>query len=302
MRARAVAVIGPTATGKSDLAVDLATMLGGEVVNADAMQLYRGMDIGTAKLSPAQRRGVPHHLLDTLDVTETASVAVYQAQARTIVEELLAAGRVPVLAGGSGLYLQAVLDDLNFPGTDPQVRAGLEAELVECGATVLHNRLQRLDPMAADRILPSNGRRLVRALEVIQITGRPFSAALPSAGPARYDAVHIGLDADPVTLDTRIEARVGRMFTGGLVEEVRELLAQGLRQGRTASRALGYQHVLAALDVGTDPASAAEPTVRATRRLVRRQRSWFRRDSRIRWLNADRPDLLDAALSLVTDR
>ncbi|MGQ0777051.1 MAG: tRNA (adenosine(37)-N6)-dimethylallyltransferase MiaA [Pseudonocardiales bacterium] len=298
---RVIAVVGPTATGKSDLAVGLATALGGEVVNADAMQLYRGMDIGTAKLTAQQRRGVRHHLLDTLDVTQTASVAVYQVQARAVVEELLAAGRVPVLAGGSGLYVRAVLDELDFPGTDPQVRAGLEAELAERGAGALHDRLHRLDPVAAERILPSNGRRLVRALEVIQITGRPFSATLPQPGPARYDAVQIGLDADPAALDARVDARVGRMFTGGLVEEVRELLAQGLREGRTASRALGYQHVLTALDAGADPVSAAEPTVRATRRLVRRQRSWFRRDGRIRWLDADRPDLLDAALSLMAD-
>ncbi|MGH4024945.1 MAG: tRNA (adenosine(37)-N6)-dimethylallyltransferase MiaA, partial [Pseudonocardiaceae bacterium] len=178
MRARAIAVVGPTATGKSDLAVELAATLDGEVVNADAMQLYRGMDIGTAKLPPARRRGVRHHLLDVLDVTEAASVAAYQREARAVVETLLAAGRVPVLTGGSGLYVRAVLDDLDFPGTDPQVRAGLETELAERGALVLHQRLRQLDPVAAGRILPSNGRRLVRALEVIQITGRPFSATL----------------------------------------------------------------------------------------------------------------------------
>ncbi|MGH4012546.1 MAG: tRNA (adenosine(37)-N6)-dimethylallyltransferase MiaA [Pseudonocardiaceae bacterium] len=293
-----MAVVGPTATGKSDLAVELAARLGGEVVNADAMQLYRGMDIGTAKLPPARRRGVPHHLLDVLDVTEPASVAVYQREARRIVEELLAAGRVPVLAGGSGLYVRAVLDDLDFPGTDPQLRARLDAELAEGGATALYQRLQRLDPMAASRILPSNGRRVVRALEVIQITGRPFSAALPLAGPARYGAVQIGLDADPAALDARVEARVDRMFTGGLVAEVSDLLVRGLREGRTASRALGYHQVLTALDAGADPASAAAPTAQATRRFVRRQRSWFRRDDRIRWLDAQRTDLLDAALSL----
>lgn len=298
MNPHAVAVVGPTATGKSDLAVELAARLGGEVVNADAMQLYRGMDIGTAKLPPARRRGVPHHLLDVLDVTEPASVAVYQREARRIVEELLAAGRVPVLAGGSGLYVRAVLDDLDFPGTDPQLRARLDAELAEGGATALYQRLQRLDPMAASRILPSNGRRVVRALEVIQITGRPFSAALPLAGPARYGAVQIGLDADPAALDARVEARVDRMFTGGLVAEVSDLLVRGLREGRTASRALGYHQVLTALDAGADPASAAAPTAQATRRFVRRQRSWFRRDDRIRWLDAQRTDLLDAALSL----
>ncbi len=298
---RAIAVVGPTATGKSDLAVMLARSLGGEVVNADAMQLYRGMDIGTAKLPLARRCGVRHHLLDILDVTGTASVAVYQREARRIVEELLAAGRVPVLAGGSGLYVQAVLDDLDFPGTDPEVRAQLEAELAERGAPALHRRLRRLDPVAAGRVLPSNGRRLVRALEVIQLTGLPFSAALPEPGPARYRAVIIGLDTDPAVLDARVDARVDRMFRDGLVEEVHELLPLGLREGRTASRALGYQQVIAALDVGADPASAAGPTAQATRRFIRRQRSWFRRDDRIRWLDSQHPDLLDAAFALAVD-
>ncbi|MGH3886040.1 MAG: tRNA (adenosine(37)-N6)-dimethylallyltransferase MiaA [Pseudonocardiaceae bacterium] len=301
MRPRAVAVVGPTATGKSDLAVELARRLGGEVVNADAMQLYRGMDIGTAKLPLAARRGVRHHLLDTLEVTETASVAAYQRAARRIIEELLAADRVPVLAGGSGLYVRAVLDDLDFPGTDPEARAALEAELAEHGAPALHHRLHRLDPVSAGRILPTNGRRLVRALEVIRLTGRPFAAALPASGPARYGAVLIGLDTDPAVLDARVDARVDRMFTAGLVEEVRQLLPRGLRQGRTAPRALGYQQILAALDAGTDPACAADSTARATRRFVRRQRTWFRRDDRIRWLDAHRCDLLDAALSVTMD-
>ncbi|HEY2765325.1 MAG TPA: tRNA (adenosine(37)-N6)-dimethylallyltransferase MiaA [Pseudonocardiaceae bacterium] len=302
MNPGAVAVIGPTATGKSDLAVAIAAALDGEVINADAMQLYRGMDIGTAKLPPAHRRGIRHHLLDTLDVSETASVAVYQAQARAVVEELLAAGRVPVIAGGSGLYVRAVLDDLDFPGTDADVRAGLEAELAERGAPALHEQLQRLDSIAAARILPSNGRRVVRALEVIRITGRPFSAALPRPGPARYGAMQIGLDADPAALDARIDTRVSRMFRSGLVDEVRALLPRGLREGRTASRALGYQQVLAALESGADPASAAEPTARSTRRFVRRQRSWFRRDGRIHWLDADHPGLIEAALSLIDHR
>ncbi|MFN2495212.1 MAG: tRNA (adenosine(37)-N6)-dimethylallyltransferase MiaA [Pseudonocardiaceae bacterium] len=302
MNPRAVAVVGPTATGKSNLAVELAVALGGEVVNADAMQLYRGMDIGTAKLPPACRRGVRHHLLDILDVTETASVAVYQRAAHRIVAELLTDGRIPVLVGGSGLYVRAVLDDLDFPGTDPELRGGLEAELAERGAAALHEQLRQLDPVAASRILPSNGRRLVRALEVIRITGRPFSATLPRPGPARYGTVQIGLDTHPAALDSRVDARVGQMFAGGLVEEVRALLPRGLREGRTASRALGYQQVLAALDAGTDPASAAAPTAQATQRFVRRQRSWFRRDGRIRWLDAERPDLLDAALSLAGRR
>lgn len=301
MNPRALAVVGPTGTGKSDLAVKLARSLGGEVVNADAMQLYRGMDIGTAKLPPPQRAAVRHHLLDVLDVTETASVAAYQREARRIVEELLAAGAVPVLAGGSGLYVQAVLDDLDFPGTDPELRAELEAELAQQGASALHHRLHRLDPVAAGRILPSNGRRVVRALEVIQLTGRPFSAALPPPGPARYRAAIIGLDTDPAVLDARVDARVDRMFTDGLVEEVRGLLSRGLRDGRTASRALGYQQVIAALDAGADPACAAGPTAQATRRFIRRQRSWFRRDGRISWLDCQHPHLLEATLRLAAD-
>ncbi len=302
MNPRAVAVVGPTGTGKSDLAVRLARSLGGEVVNADAMQLYRGMDIGTAKLPPAGRCGVRHHLLDVLDVTESASVAAYQREARRIIEELLAAGGVPVLAGGSGLYVQAVLDDLDFPGTDPELRAQLEAELVQQGALELHDRLHRLDPVAAGRILPNNGRRLVRALEVIRLTGRPFSAALPPPGPPRYRAAIIGLDTEPAVLDARVDARVDRMFADGLVGEVHELLSRGLRDGRTASRALGYQQVITALDTGADPACAAGSTAQATRRFIRRQRSWFRRDGRITWLDCRHPDLLDAALRSAADR
>ncbi|MGQ0838686.1 tRNA (adenosine(37)-N6)-dimethylallyltransferase MiaA [Actinokineospora sp.] len=296
---RAVAVVGPTATGKSDLGVALAERLGGEVVNADAMQLYRGMDIGTAKITAAERRAVPHHLLDVLDVGETASVAAYQRHARAAVEGVLAAGRVPVLVGGSGLYVQAVVDELEFPGTDAGLRARLETELGEVGAAPLHERLTGLDPVAAASILPSNGRRVVRALEVIELTGRPFSASLPRPGPARYGMVLIGLDRAPAELDARVDLRVERMFAAGLVEEVRALADQGLRDGRTASRALGYQQVLAAIDGDHDLAGAAEETARATRRFVRRQRSWFRRDKRITWLDAARADLVDAALALV---
>jgi tRNA dimethylallyltransferase len=289
-------VVGPTGTGKSDLGVELAQRLGGEVVNADAMQLYRGMDVGTAKLTEADRRGVPHHLLDVLEITETASVAAYQRHARRIVEDLLAAGRTPVVVGGSGLYVSALLDDLDFPGTEPAIRARLETELAALGAATLHARLTGLDPVAADAILPGNGRRIVRALEVIELTGRPFSASMPRPGPARYDTVLIGLDRDTAELDERIEQRVDTMFAHGLVAEVRALLPLGLRDGRTASRALGYQQVLAALDGDGDLAAAAAETVRATRRFVRRQRSWFRRDQRITWLDAARPDLLAAAL------
>jgi len=295
---RPVAIVGPTATGKSQLGVALAEALGGEVVNADAMQLYRGMDIGTAKVTTEERRGVPHHLLDVLDVTETASVAAYQRDARACVERLLAEDKVPVLVGGSGLYVRAVLDDLDFPGTDPEIRTRLEGELARVGAPTLHARLAERDPLAATAILPTNGRRVVRALEVIELTGRPFSATMPRPGPARYDTVQLGLDLDIAVLDERVDARVDRMFAAGLVEEVRTLDKQGLRLGRTASRALGYQQVLDELDADEDMDRAAAETARATRRFVRRQRSWFRRDARITWLDATRPDLTQAARAL----
>jgi len=304
MTASPIAVVGPTATGKSALGIELALRLGGEVVNADAMQLYRGMDIGTAKLSAAERGGVPHHLLDVLDVCETASVAAYQRQARQLMESLLDAGRVPILVGGSGLYLQAVLDELDFPGTDPGLRTRLEAELETVGAAALHARLSGLDPAAARAILPSNGRRIVRALEVIELTGRPFSANLPAPGPARYGTVLVGLEVATAELDARVDARVRRMFADGLADEVRELETRGLREGRTASRALGYQQVLAAFDGACgesgepDLAAAEAETARATRRFVRRQRSWFRRDARISWLDAERADLVEAAVEL----
>lgn len=298
-----VAVVGPTATGKSGLGVALAARLHGEVVNADAMALYRGMDIGTAKPAPAERGGVRHHLLDVLDVTETASVAAYQRAARAVVEDLRAAGRTPVLVGGSGLYVQAVVDELDFPGTDPALRAELEAALAADGPAVLHARLAAVDPAAAAAVLPSNGRRIVRALEVVALTGRPFPARLTTGGPPRYDAVLLGVDRPVAELDERVARRVARMFAAGLVAETRDLLDRGLRDGRTASRALGYQQVAGALDGGApdgvgDLAAAATDTVRATRRFVRRQRSWFRRDPRVRWLGPG-PDLLDRALAAV---
>ncbi|MEV0681546.1 tRNA (adenosine(37)-N6)-dimethylallyltransferase MiaA [Actinosynnema sp. NPDC050436] len=294
-----VAVVGPTATGKSDLAVRLAVELGGEVVNADSMQFYRGMDIGTAKVTEAERRGVPHHLLDVLDVTEPASVAAYQREARAVIESLLGAGTVPVLVGGSGLYVQAVLDDLVFPGTDDRIRGQLENELAVFGAETLHGRLAQLDPAAALAILPTNGRRVVRALEVIELTGQPFSATLPKPGPARYGAVLVGLDREVSELDERVDRRAARMFADGLVDEVRALEAVGLREGRTASRALGYQQVLAAFDGEYDLTTAAAETAQATRRFVRRQRSWFRRDRRVTWFDAGSDDLVADVLALL---
>jgi tRNA dimethylallyltransferase len=290
-----VAVVGPTATGKTALAVALARRLGGEVVNADSMQLYRGMDIGTAKPTVEERGGVPHHLLDVWHVRQAASVAEYAREAREVIDRLRRAGVLPLLVGGSGLYVRAVLDDLDLPGTDPTVRARLEQELAAEGPAALHSRLAAVDPEAAAAVLPTNGRRIVRALEVIALTGRPFPARLPTGGAPRYDAVLLGVDRPTADLDERVARRVARMFAAGLVDETRSLLAFGLREGRTASRALGYQQVLAALDGDGDLAAAAADTVRATRRFVRRQRSWFRRDPRIHWLDAARPDLIACA-------
>ncbi|WP_344568273.1 tRNA (adenosine(37)-N6)-dimethylallyltransferase MiaA [Streptomyces axinellae] len=296
-----IAVVGPTAAGKSDLGVFLAQELGGEVINADSMQLYRGMDIGTAKLSVQERQGVPHHLLDIWDVTVAASVAEYQKLARAEIDKLRARGRVPVLVGGSGLYVRGALDAMDFPGTDPLVRARLEAELEERGPGALHTRLADADPEAARAILPSNGRRIVRALEVIAITGRPFTANLPGH-EAVYDTVQIGVDVARPELDERIARRVDRMWEAGLVDEVRALESEGLREGRTASRALGYQQVLASLAGVCTEEEARTETVRATKRFARRQDSWFRRDPRVHWLSgavADRAELPAAALALL---
>jgi len=295
-RPRVVAVVGPTAAGKSALSLALAHGLDGEVVNADSMQLYRGMDIGTAKLTPAERAGVPHHVLDIWDVTEPASVAEYQRLARAAIEDIAARGRTPLLVGGSGLYVRAALEEFEFPGTDPDLRARLEEELAAVGPAPLYERLRAADPAAARRILPSNGRRIVRALEVIALTGRPFPAELPEPRPY-YDAVYLGVDLDTAALDDRIARRVDAMWAAGLVDEVRGLEAAGLRRGRTASRALGYQQVLRFLAGEWTEAQARDETVRATRRFVRRQRSWFRHDPRIRWLDAARPDLARAALA-----
>ncbi|MGW4202533.1 tRNA (adenosine(37)-N6)-dimethylallyltransferase MiaA [Streptomyces sp. NPDC004726] len=298
---RVIAVVGPTAAGKSDLGVFLARQLGGEVVNADSMQLYRGMDIGTAKLTVDERAGIPHHLLDIWDVTEPASVAEYQRLARAEIDRLLTEGRTPVLVGGSGLYVRAAIDALDFPGTDPVIRARLEAELEAEGSGVLHARLAAADPEAGQAILPGNGRRIVRALEVIEITGKPFTANLPGH-EAVYDTFQIGVDVARPELDERISLRVDRMWDAGLVDEVRALEARGLREGRTASRALGYQQILTALAGECTPQEARDETVRATKRFARRQDSWFRRDPRVHWLNGGvehRRELPRLALTLI---
>jgi tRNA dimethylallyltransferase len=285
MHERVIAVVGPTAAGKSELALGLALALGGEVVNADSMQLYAGMDIGTAKLTVQQRRGVPHHLLDVWDVRRSANVADYQRMARGAIADVLGRGRVPVLVGGSGLYVRAALDDLDFPGTDPRVRERLEAELTAGGPGLLHARLAAIDPGAAAAILPSNGRRIVRALEVIEISGRPFTAVLPSYRSV-YPAVQIGVRTPRAELDRRIAERTSVMWQAGFVAEVAELDLAGLREGRTASRALGYAQVLRFLAEECSQDEAKAETVQATRRFARRQESWFRRDPRVAWLDA----------------
>ncbi|MEW1955914.1 tRNA (adenosine(37)-N6)-dimethylallyltransferase MiaA [Terrabacter sp. NPDC080008] len=295
-----VAVVGPTATGKSDLALDLAERLGGEVVNADAMQLYRGMDIGTAKLPVEQRRGVPHHQLDVLDVTQEASVAGYQADARAHFGDIAARGRRPLLVGGSGLYVRAALDRLEIPPTDPQVRVRLEAEAGEIGADALHARLRTLDPAAGAAILPGNVRRVVRALEVIELTGRPFSASMPKRELA-CPAVILGLRVERPVLDERIARRVDRMWDDGLRAETEQLLTAGLRRGVTASRAIGYSQAMAVIDGAMGEREAREDTAQATRRYARRQEAWFRPDPRIVWLDAQAPDLLDRALAAVRE-
>jgi tRNA dimethylallyltransferase len=292
-----VAVVGPTATGKSDLAVALAQRLDGEIINADSMQLYAGMDIGTAKLAPHERGGIPHHLLDIWPLSRSAAVAEYQRLAREAITAVHAAGRVPILVGGSGLYLRGALDHLDFPGESAELRARLSAELEAEGPAALHARLADRDPAAAAVILPSNGRRIVRALEVIELTGAPFLARMPGFESV-YDTVQIGLDR--ADLDERVALRVHRMMATGLLEEVRGLLPAGLRRSPTAGKALGYAQLLAVLeDDGTligDLNEAVEVTIRATRRFARRQRSWFRRDPRVHWLDAATPDLLTAAL------
>lgn len=297
---RVVAVVGPTATGKSDLAVALAQRLDGEVVNADSMQLYEGMDVGTAKLTRDERGAVPHHLLDVWPLAKSAAVAQYQSLARGVIDEIAGRGKTPVVVGGSGLYLRGALDKLEFPGESPALRAGLYAALDEHGSEALHARLAERDPVAAAAILPSNGRRIVRALEVIELTGEPFLARMPGFESV-YDTVALGLDRGD--LADRVEQRVHRMMARGLLDEIRGLLPLGLRESPTAGKALGYQQLLAVMaDDGsvTGPLDeAVDATIRGTRRFVKRQRTWFRRDPRTRWLDAADPALLDTALRTI---
>jgi tRNA dimethylallyltransferase len=279
-----IGVVGPTATGKSDLAIALARRLRGEVVGADASQLYRGMDIGTAKVPVEERHGIAHHQLDVLDVTEEASVAAYQRSARADIEAVLARGALPVVAGGSGLYVRAALDRLEIPPTDPDVRSALEARLADEGVAPLLAELRGLDPAAAEAIEPNNGRRVVRALEVIALTGRPFSATMPTREFVRPTLL-VGLRADRTALDARVDDRAARMFAAGLVDETRGLVDLGLREGRTASRAVGYAQALAVIDGTASVEEAVADTALRTRRLVRRQESWFGADPRVIWFD-----------------
>ncbi|MEE2569483.1 tRNA (adenosine(37)-N6)-dimethylallyltransferase MiaA [Pseudarthrobacter sp. J64] len=290
-----IAVVGPTGSGKSDLAVDLALALDGEVINADAMQFYRGMDIGTAKITVPERRGVPHHLLDILEVTDEASVADFQQLARAAIDDIHRRGKRAILVGGSGLYVRAALDVLEFPGTDPQVRSRIEAEFARQGPAAMLARLEAVDPVSASRL--GDERRIVRALEVHELTGRPFSSFMPTREYFR-PAVQIGLDVDRDQLRERLASRVHRMVEGGLLEEVRRLDAAGLRRGRTAARALGYAQFLRVLDGESDVETAAGETIVATRQFARRQLTWFRADPRINWVNWQHPDLLAEAVRL----
>lgn len=297
-----LAVVGPTATGKSELAVGIAQRIGAEIVNADSMQLYAGMDIGTAKLPPDERGGIPHHLLDVWPISKSAAVAEYQDMARAEIAAIHGRGSIPLLVGGSGLYLRGALDHLEFPGESPQIRARLYAELDAVGAPALHARLATLDAAAAASILPTNGRRIVRALEVIELTGGPFVATMP-AFESVYRCLQVGLDRDD--LDERVAQRVHRMMAAGFLEEVRGLLPAGLRTSPTAGKALGYAQLLTCVDddgnLLRDVADATAATIRATRRFVRRQRSWFRRDPRIRWFDGAAPQVLDRVLAIVTN-
>jgi tRNA dimethylallyltransferase len=292
MKMPLVIICGPTATGKSDLALEVAEKFNGEVLNADSMQLYRGMDIGTAKLTIAQRREIPHHLLDILSVKEDASVAQYQSLARAAIDEIQSRGKVVIVVGGTGLYIKSIIDEMNFPETDPVLRKKLEDEAELLGTAELYSRLRLLDPEAAAAIEPGNTRRIIRALEVIEVTGKPYSANLPSDTSIRFpDALHIGLAMERSSLAPRIEARVHRMFDKGLVDEVRALVAQGLLEGTTAQRAIGYAQAIALIDGEISQSQAIEETIVATRQYVRRQETWFKRDQRIQWIGEDEPRL-----------
>ena len=302
-----IAVVGPTGTGKSDLSLAIAERLTGtpgdvEIVNADSMQLYRGMDIGTAKLRPDERRGIPHHLLDVLDVTEEATVARYQPAAREALRNILARGKTPVLVGGSGLYVSSVIYEFTFPGTDPAIRKRLEAELDAVGPGMLHRRLIDIDPLTAERVGPRNGRRIVRALEVAEMTGDAPSAALPDEPTPWHPTVILGLRAPREELVARLDRRVDRMWADGLVAEADALRHAGIEQGATASRAIGYAQALAQLSGQLTADEARAQTAALTRRYARRQVSWFKRYPHAHWLDYDDPNLVGEAVRIIATR
>ena len=289
---KTIVICGATATGKSDLAVDLAKEIGAEIINADSMQIYRGMDIGTAKLSIEERKGIPHHLLDVLDVNQDATVAWYQELARKAVTEIHGAGKHAIIVGGTGLYIKSILDDLNFPDTDPLVRERLNEEAEEFGVAKLFERLQLLDPAAAAAIDIQNVRRVIRALEVIEITGQPFTANLPREDSSHFpDAMQFGLVMDRAELGARVESRIDQMWERGFVDEVDSLISLGINQATTARRALGYAQIIAMRAGEISELAAIEDTKRATRQYVRRQETWFSRDARIQWISPSQPRL-----------
>jgi len=299
-----IAIVGPTGTGKSELGINIVESLArrgqtAEIVNTDSMQFYLGMNIGTAKLTLEERRGVPHHLLDWLDIREESTAAEFQASARPIIEEIQSRGATPVLVGGSMLYIASVLNNFEFPARDEALRAELEEELIELGSREMHNRLAALDPIAASRIDSANGRRIVRAIEIVTLTGEPFAATLPEVPEEWQSSVQIGLLAERSVLVPRLHQRAERMWQQGLLAEVEALIPMGVRDGKTSSRAIGYAQALAQIDGELSQAEAIEQTALLTSRYARRQMSWFRRDSRVNWLDFDREDLVDAAISLV---
>ena len=287
-----IIICGPTATGKSDLALEVAERFDGEIINADSMQLYKGMDIGAAKLTLEERKGIPHHLLDILSVSQDASVAAYQELARSAINEIQNRKKAAIVVGGTGLYIKSIVDEMNFPETDPELRAKLESEAELLGTAELYSRLRLLDPEAAAAIEPANTRRIIRALEVIEVTGKPYSANLPSDTSLRFpDALHIGLAMERTSLAPRIEARVHRMFDQGLINEVERLLGEGLLEGTTAQRAIGYAQVISLINGQISKEQAIEETIVATRQYVRRQETWFKRDQRIQWIGEGEPRL-----------
>lgn len=306
MQPKLIAVVGPTGAGKSDLALAIAEQIiaaGGkaEIINSDSMQFYRGMDIGTAKLDLSERRGIPHHLIDWLEITDESSAAEYQAVARPLIQQLQAAGIVPILVGGSMLYIAAVLNNFEFPARDETLRAQLESDLVELGPHEMHRRLKSLDPIAASRIIPENGRRSVRAIEIITLTGQPFAAALPDVPDNWQPVLEIGINGPREDLRVRLEDRVHRMWQQGIVEEARSLIPMGIREGKTSSCAIGYAQALAQIDGAMTESEAIADTVRLTQKYARRQMSWFRRDSRIQWLDYQDPQLNSRAATLVSE-